>query len=157
MKHIFFTILLAFLASLLLFIGILSVTFLFGYRRSALGWGSEMRKISEEEVYKELINILTQEAPLQSSIFEKRLEPIIPHNAFLAVYDINQKLLYIHSRQPHGQGMGMMRTERMGQKKMSNLPLIPLKADGHIRGYYRMGPFGFGMDRANIKFLESMI
>ncbi len=153
MKHLFVTILLSFLASLLVFIAILSSTFFYGYRRSVAGWGAEMRKDTEEEVYSILTDIFQQEKSPDHALFLEKLSPLLPHNILLSVYNADKELLFTRGRQP---GMGRMRAEKMGKGEMIKTPLTPVKVKGEIKGYYRIGPFGFGIDRASKKFLDSM-
>jgi len=112
-----------------------------------------MRKDTEEEVYRILTDILQQEKSPDHTLFLERLIPLLPHNIFLSVYDVDKELLFTHGRQ---QGMGMMRAGKMGRGEITKIPLSPVKVKGEIKGYYRIGPFGFGIDRANRKFLDSM-
>jgi len=154
-KHLFITLLLSFFASLLLFLIILAVTFFFGYKRSVAGWGEVRRGLIENQVYKELKDILPQDIAGKTALLEKKLSPLIPHNMFFAVYNQDKKVIYTHSRQ-HGMRRARMLIAKNEHKNVSNLPLKSVKENGKITGYYRIGPVGFGIDRANTQFLESM-
>jgi len=151
-KQLFVTLLLAFLASIILFFSILTVTFFLGYRRSLAGWGMERSKTIEAQVLEELKRILPQNTPDKKSLIEQRLSQTVPNSIFLTVYNSEKEIIY-HRTAHRGMGRGRMRREQMD---ISRLPLKPVKLGGNTYGYYSIGSAGFGADRANLRFLQSM-
>ena len=188
-KHLFVTLLLAFIGSIALFFGILTVSFFFGYRRSSRGWVDERRQTIEEQVTRALKEILAyrvlpgvskddtldfrQNEPqggdsqnewyskswsdtnLQALI-ELNILQAIPGGLFLAVYDSGKKLIYRHTGHRGMTGMGRMMGQRLRELDISSLPLKPVKQNGKILGYYQIGSLYFGIDRANMQFIQKM-
>jgi len=167
-KHLFVTLLLAFIGAIALFFGILTVSFFFGYRRSSRWWGAERRQAIEEQVTRVLKEILTigasqsesqnwpQENVDLKTLIELNIAQTIPGSLSLAIYDSGKKLVYRHTDRH-----GMMRRGRMiglrpREPDISTLPLKPVKQNGKVLGYYQIGSVSFGIDRANLQFIQRM-
>jgi two-component system sensor histidine kinase BaeS len=112
LNRLFITLLLASVASLVLFFGILTVSFFFGYRRSSRGWGDERQRAIEELVSEKLKELLPQIGSVKNldsaSLMDLELGRVLPGALSLAVYDSDKKLLYLH-RGHHGMMRGKSR------------------------------------------------
>lgn len=154
MKRIFVIMLLSFLSSLFIFLAVMTGVFYLGFKRSLAGWGSEKRITIEEQIQRELKDILPRADGSKKGLLEARIQPLLPYSTYLAVYNSEKELLYIHSK-PRSRGGAGMNQERF-RNDISKIPMKAVKTNGKISGYYALGSVGFGADRANINFLESM-
>ncbi len=155
MKRIFITMLFSLLASLLIFLAVMSVTFLFGFKRSVTGWGVEKRRTIEKQVQKELKEILSQGNLDRKTLLEEKMPLLITNNIYLVIYSKEMEILYTN-KDSIPVGKQRMTHSRFQQDHASKLPLEKLDVNGETVGYYSIGSFGFGIDRANTRFLESM-
>ena len=155
MNRIFVTMLLSFLLSLLTFLSITAGIFYIGYKKSITDWSNERRKALEEQVRKEIEDIVTHTAVGAEAELESRLRSLIPYNVPVTIYKEDRKVVY----ERRGSGMGgarRMRHKRLQQDTDLNQFLTPVQANEVIVGYYRIGPVHFGLGSANARFLESM-
>lgn len=159
LNRLFITLLLAFIASLILFFGILTMSFFFGYRRSSRGWGDERQRAIEELVSDKLKELLPQIGSREdldpASFLDLEIRRMLPGALSLAVYDRDKKLLYLHRGHQWMMGRGMMRV-RSKDFLESGILLGSVKLDGQTIGYYRIGPISFGTERVNMTFLRRM-
>jgi len=154
MKTLFIKLLFSFLASLLIFLAVMSIIFFFGFQRSLSGWQSEKIKAIEDKIKSEIKEILLYDDLKMRDKFIAKIESIVPQNIYLIVYDSDRKPVY--SKKSTLGGRGMMTHRRINEEYESNLPLKKVRDANKVVGYYKIGNVGFGMDRTNQRFLDSM-
>ena len=81
--------LLSFLMSLFTFLTITAAIFYIGYKKSITSRGNERRKTLEEQIQKELKDILSHGAIGTKEVLESRLSSSLPHNVSIIIYDEN--------------------------------------------------------------------
>lgn len=161
MKRLFLALLLSTCTSLIIFLILMSVTFLIGFRRSIAGWGLERRSSLEELIENELKDLLAGSSGPQASLSE-RFRELIPSSVSLNIYDARKNLIFSQRGFGHmrgrgmGMGMGMMHGAAGADFELKNAPLKPLRDRGELLGYYALGAASFGADRANARFLSAM-
>lgn len=149
MRRLFYILLFSILISLVLSLLVMTVTFRIGYVRSSRVWGNERAGILEKEIV-ELLKKVLVEQELQGGSLAVKLNSLIPPGVSLIVYDDKKQVIYTHMR---GRSpMGRM----MHHEDPTTLPVVPVRVKGRTVGYYGLGTFGFGADRATSRFLESM-
>ena len=155
MRRLFYILLASLLLSLFLSLIVMVVTFRIGYVRSSRAWGDERGRLLEEDITGIIVDVLARDYEDKSLLLKERLDPILPPGASLIVYDEKKEVLYTYmgGRSPmRGHGRGMM----MHMEEQDRLPIKPVRERGRTVGYYSLGVFGFGADRATSRFLESM-
>jgi two-component system sensor histidine kinase BaeS len=170
--RLFGVVLFSFLLSLLLFVAVMSASFLLGYGRSLAGWGREKLGGVEVELRGALAELLARpETPAETTVgppagLAQRIDEIVPPGVPVEVYDADMRVIYARGRQHMMRGRGMMHgTGRMGtgftrpddsRPPAAQRPLQRVERDGRLLGFYRIGIPGFGLDSANARFLSSM-
>ena len=155
MRRLFYLLLSSLLLSLFLSLIVMVVTFRIGYVRSSRAWGDERGRLLEEDITGIIRDALTGDYGDAPLLLKERLDPLLPPGASLVVYDEKRRAIYTHvgGRSPmRGHGRGMM----MHTDEQDRLPIKPVRVRGRTVGYYSLGSFGFGADRATSRFLESM-
>ena len=173
--RLFGVVLFSFLLSLLLFVAVMSASFLLGYRRSVAGWGREKLGGVEVELRGALAELLARpETPADKPAdppagLARLIDAIVPPGVPVEVYDADMRVLYVRGRQHMMRGRGMMHgTGRMGRTRQevampdvtrspaAQRPLQRVEREDMLLGFYRIGIPGFGIDSANARFLGSM-
>jgi two-component system sensor histidine kinase BaeS len=116
-SRLFSLILSSFLLTLFLFVAVMSVSFLLGYRRSVAGWGREKLGSVEAELRKALADLLARSETAEGAPegLAQRIEAIVPPGVPVDVYDAEMRELYVGGRPHMMGGRGMMHgTGRMG-------------------------------------------
>jgi two-component system sensor histidine kinase BaeS len=147
--------LLSFLLSLLTFLLITAGIFYIGYRRSITNWSNERRNVLEEQVRKEVKNVLSRMTVEAEAELESKLRMLIPNNVPVTIYNTDRKVVY-DSRGPGMGGGRRMRYKRLQQDMSLSQSLTPVQENKEIVGYYTIGRVHFGLESANARFLESM-
>ncbi|MBN2323673.1 MAG: HAMP domain-containing histidine kinase [Spirochaetes bacterium] len=151
MKRIFYFVFASIAASLFLSLIVMFVTFRIGYVRSSRAWGDEKSALLEESVVRIIEELLLLDRDEQRSALIQKLDPLVPPGVSIVVYDADRRPLYSHTR-----GRGRMGGGMMHQNGPDTLALKTVRVKGDTVGYYGIGTFGFGADRASMRFLESM-
>ena len=155
MRRIFVTLLLSFLISLFTFLSITSVIFYVGYRKSIASWSTERRKILEEQIQRELTDLLSSETTLTERALESRLGPSLPSNVSITIYDEERNVVF--AKRGTGMGKGRrMKHRGMQQSEPDSDVLVPVRLKGNVVGYYSIGSIHFRLDNLNERFLKSM-
>jgi len=152
MKKLLVKLLLAFLASIFLFISILVAIFFIGYNKSLKDWSNEKSKAIEAQLLEDLKTILPKYKPEEREFIKQKISNSIPKSIFLVVYNSEKQIIYQQKGQKGG-GKGRIRSQQM---ETSELTLKPVKLENTTYGYYSIGQVGFGLERANLIFLGSM-
>jgi len=157
MKRIFYIVFASIIASLFLSLIVMFVTFRIGYLRSSRAWGDVKTATLEESVVELLEELLLLDRDILPSALAMALDPLVPPGVSLVVYDRHENPLYAHMRGRGRMGGGRM----MHEGGPDTFPLKPVRVEtgpaGYdTLGYYGIGTFGFGADRATERFLESM-
>ena len=155
MKRLFLTMLLSFLMSLFTFLSITAAIFYIGYKKSITSWGNERRKTLEEQIQKELKEILSHGALGTAEVLESRLSSSLPHNVSIIIYDENGNIVFERRGSGVGRG-GQLKSRRLQQNTGISQSLIPVQENEKVVGYYSIGPITFGINSANTRFLDSM-
>lgn len=155
MKRMFVTMLLSFLMSLFTFLSITAAIFYIGYRKSITSWGNERRKTVEEQIQRELQDILSHEAFVTEEALESRLSSSLPPSVSIIIYDEERNIVF----ERRGTDMGRrrrMKHEGVRKNTFMRQSLIPVHANGKVVGYYSIGSIPFRIDSSNARFLDSM-
>ena len=155
MKRLFITMLLSFLMSLFTFLSITAAIFYIGYKKSITSWGNERRKTLEEQIQKELKDILSHGAIGTAEVLESRLSSSLPHNVSIIIYDEDSNVVFEKRGSGMGRG-GQLKHRELQQNTRISQSLIPVQANEKVVGYYSIGPITFGINSANTRFLDSM-
>jgi two-component system sensor histidine kinase BaeS len=149
MRRLFYILLFSILASLVLSLLVMIATFRIGYTRSSNVWSTEKSRMIEQEVV-ELLKEVLIETEIHGQPIAMKLDPLVPPGVTLIVYDEKKQVIYSHMR---GRSpMGRMRHH----ESPDSMKVEPVRVRGRTVGYYALGAFGFGADRATSRFLESM-
>jgi two-component system sensor histidine kinase BaeS len=151
MKRIFYIVFASIAASIFLSLIVMFVTFRIGYVRSSRAWGDEKSALLEDSVVQILQELFLLDRGVWQSALALKLDPLVPPGVSIVVYDTDRRPLYSHTR-----GRGRMGGGMMHQNGPDTLALKPVRVKDDTVGYYSIGTFGFGADRASMRFLESM-
>ena len=155
MRRLFYILLFSLLLSLFLSLLVMFVTFRIGYIRSSRVWGNQRGKLLEERIEEAIRDALAGGSAEAVPLLGESLDRILPPGATLIVYNDKKRVVYSHmGGMPHMRGSG--HRKMMQNRDPELLPQKPVRVRGRTVGYYSLGAFGFGADRATSQFLESM-